>query len=128
MTRFWMLLVCAVLLQGKGFSHESYDTCVQSICNEKIYLKPEAILPTPDGLFLQVNDETIVPLPQLNSDANGCYIECRCASWIGRDCPNCGQYYVGSCTNPDCPGKKKAKEHKEEKKRKLEEYRKKKKS
>jgi hypothetical protein len=101
------------------------DECIAEYAEEKIYLKSERIIPTNEGLFLNLNHRDYIPLRTLNSDDNGCYVQCRFLK--PSICPNCRREYVGICGNKECPGKEKVREYEREKKRKKEEYKQKKK-
>ncbi len=98
-------------------------SCVAGYSGEKIYLNPAKIVPSSQGLFLNLKDQEYVVLPMLYSDEYGCYITptIRAAS----KCPNCGESYIAKCTNPNCPGKQKIKDFNEDKKKKTEDYKKK---
>lgn len=84
----------------------------------KIHLKHEMIVATDHGLFLSLNN-ALLPLPSLQSDADGCFLRTRAPSnnAIGSlfivgfsrissrgPCPNCGQATDGNgvCHNGDC--------------------------
>lgn len=76
------------------------NTCVSSRSEDRIYLNPDRIFPTEEGLYLNLNDVDYVHLPILSSDRNGCYIPCV---QIFNICPGCGYEYFVRCTRPDCP-------------------------
>lgn len=81
------------------------ETCIQGCVGDKIYLNPDYIVPTDQGLFLNLGDENHLLLPMLYSDASGCYI--TPVLKIFPDCPFCGLPYFLKCKNIYCPGKPK---------------------
>lgn len=48
---------------------------------DKIYLNPDKIHPTPQGIYLNLNDQEFIFVPALSSDARGCYVQVSDASW-----------------------------------------------
>ncbi|MCB1073637.1 MAG: hypothetical protein KDK96_11150 [Chlamydiia bacterium] len=83
------------------------DCCVRSYEKDKIYLNHENIYPMHNGLFLNLNDHDYLPLNHLQSDNKGCWIPIPCKDIsIYKPCPNCGELYLISCKNPNCPSNK----------------------
>src|SRR5262249_49362935 len=66
---------------------------------DKIYINPEKIHPTPQGVYLNLNDQEFIFVPTLNSDNQGCYIKCL---EVLNTCPGCGNKYFLRCDNPNC--------------------------
>lgn len=131
-----VLTLIAVLISGTSFAHEvnkfidkelmdkieaNKNTCVSRYFKDKLYLNPDRIFPTEQGIYLNLNDEDYVLLPTLNSDNSGCYVPCV---QILNKCPGCGYDYFVSCTRPDCPLVQQKQERKREKEREKEEKRK----
>lgn len=131
-----VLTLIAVLMSGSSFAHETNkfidkelmdkieankNTCVYGYFEDKLYLNPDRIFPTEQGIYLNLNDEDYVLLPTLNSDNSGCYLPCV---QILNTCPGCGYEYFVSCTRPDCPLAQQKQEKKREKEREKEEKRK----
>lgn len=54
---------------------DNKEYCTQVIEEEKIYLKPDQIFPTEDGIFLRINQFDLVKISPVFSDELGCYIE-----------------------------------------------------
>lgn len=98
-------------------------SCVVGYSGEKIYLNPAKIIPSSQGLFLNLKDQEYVALPMLYSDESGCYITPTIS--VPSICPNCKGEYIAKCHNPDCSGKQKIKDYNEDKKKKNEDYKKK---
>lgn len=117
------LFVCSTC-----FSHESTETddtllnkilanqskCVVSVIDNKIYVNPERIFPTEQGIFLNVNEGEYITIPILYSDAQGCYVQQIFDRSVTKACPFCGWERVSNaikCKNPAClsnqPKKKK---------------------
>lgn len=96
--------------------------CIRGCIDNKVYLNPEKIIPSDQGLFLNVQNEHYLHLPMIYSDEYGCYITPMLSLRPSRDCPNCGQSYIGRCRNPDCPGNAKIKQAADDKKKKKEDY------
>ena len=90
------------------------NICVYGYSEDRIYLNPNRIFPTEQGVYLNLNDVDYVLLPTLNSDSNGCYLPCV---QIFNICPGCGYEYFISCTRPDCPLVQKMQEREREKER-----------
>ena len=49
--------------------------CVHKIDNDKIYINPENIFPTTQGVFINLNGYDHILAPQISSDLAGCFIE-----------------------------------------------------
>jgi hypothetical protein len=98
------------------------NTCVVDCSEDKIYLNPNRIFPTEQGLYLNLNDVDYVLLPILNSDSNGCYVPVPCVN-IYNKCPGCSLDYLVYCKNPKCPLKLQNQEREREKERKKEDHR-----
>ena len=115
------LTLIAILASSIGFAQEANDTidsriidgivankntCVVGCSEDRIYLNPDRIFPTEQGLYLNLNDEDYVLLSTLNSDSNGCYVPCgsrvQPKKW---QCPYCHSWWeMGEeCRNADCP-------------------------
>lgn len=83
------------------------NVCVERIEGGKIYLKPERIFSTNNGLYLDLNESDFILLTSINSDSRGCYLNRADEIKLGKPCPWCGLDYIISCRNPFCPGKPK---------------------
>ena len=83
------------------------ETCIQGCVGDKIYLNPDKIIPTDQGLFLNLGDENHLLLPMIYSDASGCYITPVLS--ILPKCPFCKEPYFLKCKNKKCTGKPKNK-------------------
>lgn len=96
------------------------NICVADYSEDRVYLNPNRIFPTEQGMYLNLNDVDYVLLPTLNSDSNGCYLPCV---QILNICPGCGNEYFISCSRSDCPlvqrkrDREKEKEHGKEERR-----------
>lgn len=95
-------------------------SCVLGYSEERIYLNPEKIIPSNQGLFLNLKDQEYVVLPMLYSDEYGCYITPTIK--VKPDCPDCKKPYLVKCRNDECPGKQKIKDFNDDKKKKKEDY------
>ncbi len=93
-------------------------TCVSGCSEDRVYLNPNRIFPTEQGMYLNINDVDYVLLPTLNSDSNGCYLPCV---QIFNICPGCGNEYFISCSRSDCPLVQKKQDREREKERGKEE-------
>lgn len=134
MAKFFMVM--AIFIFSFSFAHQvdrsayneildkieaNKNICVDGVSEDRIYLKPDRLFPTEQGIYLNLNDIDYVHLPILNSDSNGCYVPCV---RIFNICPGCGREYFISCSTPDCPLKQKRQDYEREKERKKEEYKK----
>lgn len=102
------------------------DECIKGLEGNKLYLNEENIITTSEGIFLVTDHFDPIPITNLFSDENGCYIklsnELTAAikeglGWDGtliNECPRCGNRYFLTCLNPIC----KLKKAKEERKKK----------
>lgn len=54
---------------------ENLEYCTLRISNDRIFLKPNLIYPTDEGVFLRINQFDLVRLPHLYSNEEGCYID-----------------------------------------------------
>ncbi len=131
-----VLTFIAVLASSTSFAHEANNpidnelmdkieanknTCVCGYFEDKLYLHPNRIFPTEQGIYLNLNDVDYVLLPILNSDSRGCYLPCVDVLSI---CPGCGNPYFVSCSRPDCPLVQRKQERQREKEREKEERKK----
>lgn len=83
--------------------------CTDGVADDKIYINPDRIIPTREGLFLNVDGERFIPIPLLHSDSQGCYIKPIARIRVTKPCPHCGWEIVSGafkCRNPDCPSNK----------------------
>jgi len=97
------------------------NICVSGYSEDRVYLNPNRIFPTEEGVYLNLNDVDYILIPTLNSDSSGCYIPCVD---VFNYCPGCGHKYFVSCSRPECPLVQKKKEREREKERGKEERRK----
>jgi hypothetical protein len=131
-----VLTLIAVLVSSTCLAHEASNltdnetmskieanknVCVYGYSENRLYLNPNRIFPTEQGIYLNLNDVDYVLLPTLNSDSSGCYLPCV---QILNKCPGCGFDYFISCTRPECPLMQAKKEREREKERAKEERRK----
>lgn len=106
------------------------NECVLHYEDQKIYLNPDKIHPTSQGVYLNLNENEFIFVPILNSDNQGCYVECVNWNFDPRNtCPGCGKkFYTGGCRNQSCPEYQRqqgAKEnHKREQQQKKDDYKK----
>lgn len=56
---------------------ENLEYFSSKVEGEKIYLLPEQIYPTKDGCFLRIDQFSLVKVPCLYSNEEGCYITLR---------------------------------------------------
>jgi hypothetical protein len=128
-----ILTIIAVLVSSVCLAHEANtlidnkvmdkieankNTCVYGYSEDRLYLNPNRIFPTEQGIYLNLNDVDYVLLPTLNSDSSGCYLPCID---VLNTCPGCGYRYFVSCSRPDCPLVQRKQEREREKKREKEE-------
>jgi hypothetical protein len=106
------------LAQELNFEDELFlSGCIKFVEEDKLYIEEDQIYPTPNGLFLLVNDgEDFLRIPALFSDNQGCYVHHsrhRLSEEKGVEvrnkCPSCGERYIVRCTNKDCPAYQKRK-------------------
>jgi len=55
--------------------HKNQEYCAEEISDGKIYLKPEHIYPTKEGVFLRLDQFSLAKLLCICSDEKGCYIK-----------------------------------------------------
>jgi|GEM_PF-2530501 hypothetical protein len=94
---------------------ENHEYCVSAFDGDKIFIRPENIVPTNQGLFVNLNGSDYFPLPLLQFNRSGHFIEGSFIHGIEKlatakkeetkgPCPNCnvntGKY--GHCKNPGC--------------------------
>ncbi len=53
---------------------ENSEYCVEKRWGNQIFLKPDQIYPTDEGMFLRLNHFDLVRLPYLYSTEEGCYV------------------------------------------------------
>lgn len=83
-------------------NNESY--CVNRIEGSKIYIHSENIIPTEQGVLINLNGHDQVYVPLLGSDLGGCFVDTR-PMWseIIPRCSSCKKpVYDGVCRNPAC--------------------------
>jgi NADH pyrophosphatase NudC (nudix superfamily) len=96
-------------LNDESFSQimANENRCVKGFSEEKIYLNPDKIHATENGIFVNLNDVDFVCIPILHSDNQGCYISNSQELALSLDyhkyCSECGKQYIYACTNPKCP-------------------------
>lgn len=86
--------------------------CVSSIDEDKIFIRPENIISTEQGLFIDLNGSEYHPLPLLQFDHRGHFIQGDFNPEIRINnkektkgpCPECGinTTIAGICQNPKC--------------------------
>jgi hypothetical protein len=54
---------------------ENQQNCVSAFEGDKIFIQPENIVPTKHGLFVNLNGSEFYPLPLIQFDQNGHFIE-----------------------------------------------------
>ncbi len=84
--------------------------CVRAYQEDKIYLQAERILPTEHGVYLDLNGRDYIVLPQLHSDAEGCFVPLKLSIENHKTCKLCGSKYILRCRNGECPGNKKTRQ------------------
>jgi hypothetical protein len=93
------------------------SSCVREITGNKIYLQPNCLNISENGIYLILNENGDVGyLPELFSDKSGCFLHtfsfdhnstARYHYEVRKPCPGCGQLYFIYCKNPACPLKQK---------------------
>lgn len=84
------------------------DESIVNVIDNKIYVNPDKIFPTPQGLFLKIDESKnqYIAIPTLHSDAQGCYVEQVFSRKVTSPCPHCGWERISwaiKCRNPNCP-------------------------
>ena len=87
------------------FENEQY--CVDKIENNKVYIKSENIIPTNQGILIDLNGFDKIIAPTLFSDSGGCFMENLKPMWSDivpkERCSVCGkEKRYGVCKNKDC--------------------------
>ena len=65
---------CSYHLMDKIIENQSY--CIEAFEGNKIFIRPENIISTNQGLFIKVNEEELYKLPLIKFNKKGHYIEC----------------------------------------------------
>jgi hypothetical protein len=93
---------------------ENHQYCVSAFEGDRIFIRPENIVPTNQGLFVNLNGSEFCPLPLLQFNKNGHFIEGSFLQEIELvaakkeatkgPCPNCGVNTgkYGHCKNEAC--------------------------
>ena len=93
---------------------ENHRYCVSAFDGDKIFIRPENIVSTSQGLFINLNGSEFSPLPLLQFNRNGHFIEGCFMNGIELTaakkeetkgpCPNCNvnTSKYGLCKNPGC--------------------------
>ena len=84
--------------------------CVHRFEEDKIFINPQNILLSEEGLFLDLNGHEYCALPFLQSNANGCFLSispmlgCQRKKESKGPCPNCNESTAsdGKCWNSEC--------------------------
>lgn len=103
-------------LMNKILENQNY--CIEAFEGDKIFIRPENIISTNQGLFIKVNEEELYKLPLIKFNKKGHYIQ----GIINKDinllkankakkektkgpCPNCEVNTDGNgyCRNKGCP-------------------------
>jgi hypothetical protein len=85
------------------FENEQY--CVYKIEDNKVYIKSENIIPTEQGILIDLNGFEKTLAPALFSDSGGSFLEDIRPMWseIIPRCSSCKEpIYNGVCNNPNC--------------------------
>lgn len=85
------------------FDNEQY--CVDKIEDNKVYIKSENIIPTDQGVLIDLNGFDKVLAPALFSDSGGSFVKDMRPMWseIIPRCSSCKEpIYNGVCQNPEC--------------------------
>lgn len=115
--KFFTLILCIVsAVFGVGTDEEIVSRIVSEqadsiafVDSEKVFLKPEHIRVSPQGLFL-VSDDSCIPLQSLLSESRGCYLQTFAASTLAsigwfEKCPypDCGKIFMRGAGITHCP-------------------------
>ena len=84
--------------------------CVKGYDENKIYIKPQNILVSDNGIFIDLNGFESYPLSNLQSNLDGCFLKIYpelCAGCASKPekCPECDEYPWSNkerCDNPNC--------------------------
>ena len=85
---------------GKGLVKEIMMhnlSAVKCVEGAKVYLKPERIFPSEQGLMLITDDQSFIALPKVYSDSFGCYIRSALI------CTYCAHQYTADEILIGCP-------------------------
>jgi len=77
-------------------------SAVKCIDRGKVYLKPERIVPSDEGLMLVTDDSSMILLPQIFSDKHGCFIQIITKTSLS-SCVSCGFLFSTEGTHVCCP-------------------------
>lgn len=98
---------------------------------EKVYINQNAVVYHNGFPFLRVDRKNYALLPLIQMDNRGLFVNANTAPTqlagyiqVTSNCPNCGRQYLGWCSNKNCPGNERIKQHEKEKKAKTEAYKK----
>jgi len=145
-TMIKILLATMISISSIGFTNEASEEwndelreaiqanenqVVDHYDEDKIYVKPEKIHPTPQGVYLNLNEDEYIFVPSLRSDNQGCYVQVFNFNPLP-SCPGCGTTYLyGDCGKQSCPKYQKRHQnienHKKEQQKKKDDYKKSKK-
>jgi hypothetical protein len=87
----------------KVLENEQY--CVDTIDNGKIYIKSENIIPTKQGILIDLNGFDQVLAPTVSSNSSGCFVQTPSCMWseVVPVCSSCRKaMWNGVCDNSDC--------------------------
>lgn len=105
-----LFLLCTSISFAADHENEYTAThqlnCVRKIYLDKIYLNENNLHITECGIFVDLTNEgNYVSLPELYSDASGCFVPIRAdIPGIYGICPSCGgTTFLGGCGNSSCP-------------------------
>ncbi len=87
-------------LLGKGLIFEIMAhnlDAVKCVDGNKVYLKPERIIPSDQGLMLVCEDDSLLLLPKVYSDSFGCFMRSALI------CTNCTYQYKPDAVPIGCP-------------------------
>jgi hypothetical protein len=76
---------------------------------DRIYVDPEKLHTTAEGIFLELDNRQPVLLTTLHSDVSGCFVQYRSIK-VTKKCPLCGEERLSGafkCPNPDCESNQK---------------------
>ncbi|NGX37163.1 MAG: hypothetical protein K1000chlam2_00316 [Chlamydiae bacterium] len=90
----------------------SESSCITRITESKVYINPDKIFPTNEGLFLELEQNEFVALPYLLADNEGCFVEKSRVIKVTKPCPFCGCERISNalrCPNRNCSSNEKKK-------------------